>query len=73
MVTKFIESEENNQLDSNPIINARRIDYISEFVDIMCDMTDDELESHAMTAAIKRVYDAISDFEDVYTKLQRDV
>lgn len=72
MVRKFVESEEIEQLDTNPMVNAKRIDYISEFVDIMCEMTDDQLESHAMTAAIKRVYDALSDFEDVYNKLQRN-
>ena len=67
MVRKYNESTE--KFESILSDNLHRIDYIAEWVEIMCNLKDDELESAGLAAAIKKVYDALGDFEDVYSKI----
>ena len=64
MVSRFTEAEDS--VDKVAYQNVHRIDYISEWLDIIVDLKDEDLESPEITKALKVVYDAVSLFEDAY-------
>ena len=70
MVKHFLEAEEDYS-SNNYYENAHRIEYIVEWVELLADLPEDAVDSKEMTAAIKKLYDAVSDFEDAYSRSQR--